>query len=133
MTGRATQDGQRWPQRPAIRARYDAAAREAGYGDLEAVLADTGLADPEAGRLLGRSAQTVDILRRQRGLSQRKQIVLVEPERGRVGKQMRARYESGETIRTLAAETGYSFGRIRSLLLEAGTELRPRWRQRGAT
>ncbi|MCD2197622.1 helix-turn-helix domain-containing protein [Actinomycetospora endophytica] len=37
-----------------------------------------------------------------------------------------AHYENGATIRGLADASGYSFGRVRELLLEAGVTLRRR-------
>jgi N6-adenosine-specific RNA methylase IME4 len=40
--------------------------------------------------------------------------------------ELRARYESGMSIRAIHGETGYSISRVRSLLLRAGTTLRKR-------
>ena len=47
-----------------------------------------------------------------------------------VSAEIRARYESGCSVRDLAAETGYSIQRIRSLLVTAETDMRPRGRRR---
>ncbi|EMF31097.1 transcriptional regulator [Streptomyces gancidicus BKS 13-15] len=41
-------------------------------------------------------------------------------------RELRGRYEAGETIRGLAAAAGSSYGLTRTLLLEAGTTLRGR-------
>jgi len=49
-----------------------------------------------------------------------------------MGHGLRRRYESGTSIRQLAAETGYSIGRVRTLLLSAGAPLRSRGRPVGA-
>lgn len=43
-----------------------------------------------------------------------------------IGANLRALYEQGYSVRQLATDTGYSIQRIRSLLLAAKTELRPR-------
>lgn len=43
-----------------------------------------------------------------------------------IGQQLRFKYERGSSIRELSAETTYSIGRIRGLLKDAGTNLRPR-------
>ena len=43
-----------------------------------------------------------------------------------LGRELRARYEAGASIRTLKDETGYSIQRVRSLLLASGTALRSR-------
>ena len=48
------------------------------------------------------------------------------PQRAALGAQLRARYEAGASIRTICDETGYSIGRVRRLLLDAGAELRGR-------
>lgn len=42
-----------------------------------------------------------------------------------VGASLRAEYERGTGVRDLMAQTGYSHGRVRKLLLDAGTTLRP--------
>ncbi len=43
-----------------------------------------------------------------------------------LGKALRSEYERGASIRDLAAQTGYSIGRVRTLLAGAGTALRER-------
>lgn len=43
-----------------------------------------------------------------------------------VGEELRARYESGASIRELAEEAGYGITRTRTLLIKAGTNLRAR-------
>ncbi len=45
-----------------------------------------------------------------------------------IGLELRARYESGMSVRELADETGYSIQRIRTLLNTTGTTMRPRGR-----
>lgn len=45
-----------------------------------------------------------------------------------IGANLRAQYEQGQSVRQLAADTGYSIQRIRSLLIVAKTALRPRGR-----
>lgn len=45
-----------------------------------------------------------------------------------MGSELKARYEAGHSVRTLAADTGYSIQRIRSLLDKAETIMRPRGR-----
>lgn len=45
-----------------------------------------------------------------------------------IGLELRARYESGLSVRQLADETGYSIQRIRTLLSAAGVSMRPRGR-----
>jgi len=42
--------------------------------------------------------------------------------------ELRTRYEAGCSVRELAAETGYSIQRVRSLLTTADTDMRPRGR-----
>ena len=44
----------------------------------------------------------------------------------RVGKELRIRYEAGESIRQIVAETGYGITRVRGLLKRAGTTFRGR-------
>ena len=44
----------------------------------------------------------------------------------RVGKEVRIRYESGESIRQIPDETGYGITRVRGLLERAGTTFRGR-------
>jgi hypothetical protein len=46
----------------------------------------------------------------------------------RVGKELRIRYESGESIRQIADETGYGITRVRGLLEEGGYNLPGRGR-----
>lgn len=46
--------------------------------------------------------------------------------RAALGAQLRKRYEAGASIRTIRDETGYSLGRVRGLLLDAGVEFRGR-------
>ncbi len=48
------------------------------------------------------------------------------PRRIAVGAQLCARYEGGASIRAIRDETGYSIGRVRGLLLEAGVSFRGR-------
>jgi N6-adenosine-specific RNA methylase IME4 len=43
-----------------------------------------------------------------------------------LGRALRAEYEQGTSIRDLAAQTGYSIGRVRTLLASAGTTFRER-------
>lgn len=45
-----------------------------------------------------------------------------------LGASLRCQYESGKSIRQLAADTGYSIARVRGLLGQAGVSLRPRGR-----
>jgi hypothetical protein len=47
-------------------------------------------------------------------------------EREAASRALLARYESGRSIRELCAETGYSIGRVRKLLEEAGVTYRGR-------
>ena len=46
----------------------------------------------------------------------------------RVGKELRIRYESRESIRQITDETGYGITRVRGLLERAGTTFRGRGR-----
>jgi N6-adenosine-specific RNA methylase IME4 len=55
---------------------------------------------------------------------------LPEPVTDSLAVALRARYESGASIRDLAAESGYSIARVRALLAKAGTPLRNRGRTR---
>ncbi|PWI16058.1 hypothetical protein DI272_19200 [Streptomyces sp. Act143] len=48
------------------------------------------------------------------------------PERKAFGERLRADYYAGSSIRNLADRTGYAYGTVRKLLLEAGTKLRKR-------
>ena len=51
-------------------------------------------------------------------------------DRSRLGKLLGKRYDAGESIRSLAASTGRSYGFVHRLLRETGVELR---RRGGAT
>ncbi|GKT25678.1 hypothetical protein AVHM3334_18715 [Acidovorax sp. SUPP3334] len=48
-----------------------------------------------------------------------------------IGDRLRAMYQSGQSVRQLADETGYSIQRVRALLQAAGTHMRPRGRSSG--
>ncbi len=48
--------------------------------------------------------------------------------RSAVADNLRERYEHGASLRQLAHETGYAYGTVHTLLLEAGTTLRTRGR-----
>jgi len=50
----------------------------------------------------------------------------------RIGEVLREQYESGSSIREIAADSGYSITRVRALLENAGTEFRGRGRLRSA-
>lgn len=52
--------------------------------------------------------------------------ILRGAERMETARDLRVRYEAGATIQTLAKETGHSLYRTRTLLLDAGTTMRPR-------
>lgn len=53
----------------------------------------------------------------------------IEAPRARVlGKELRGRYEKGESVRELTDATGYSIQRVRALLKAARTKMRPRGR-----
>lgn len=47
-------------------------------------------------------------------------------ERARAASILRKRYDQGESIRQLAAYSGYSIGLVRTLLLETDVTLRPK-------
>ncbi len=47
-------------------------------------------------------------------------------ERDKLGRSLRKQYESGASIRSLAAETGRSYGFIHRVLLDEGVTLRGR-------
>jgi Helix-turn-helix domain len=47
-------------------------------------------------------------------------------ERGTTAAELLKRYESGRSIREICGETGYSIGRVRRLLEEAGVNFRSR-------
>lgn len=51
---------------------------------------------------------------------------LVGDERAELAKNLREKYLSGRTVRQLAEAHSLSYGRTQKLLLEAGTEMRPR-------
>lgn len=59
-----------------------------------------------------------------RGLARSEQIT--GRERDRLAQRLRERYEGGVSIRELVAQTGRSYGWVRTLLLEAGVVLRTR-------
>jgi hypothetical protein len=47
-------------------------------------------------------------------------------EREKLGSELKTRYESGESIRALAAATGRSYGFVHRVLAESGASLRAR-------
>ncbi len=47
-------------------------------------------------------------------------------ERGTLSDELRGQYESGRSIRSIAAETGRSYGFVHRVLVESGTPLRGR-------
>lgn len=49
-----------------------------------------------------------------------------------MGEKLRAMYQSGQSVRQLSDETGYSIQRVRALLQAAGTQMRPRGRSSSA-
>ncbi len=51
--------------------------------------------------------------------------------RQELGRALRARYEHGASLQVLADETGWSYGFIRRVLIEAGASLRGRGGPRG--
>jgi hypothetical protein len=51
---------------------------------------------------------------------------LSEKQRHKIGSDLLRRYEQGRSVREICAETGYSIGRVRRLLLEAGVTFRAR-------
>jgi hypothetical protein len=51
---------------------------------------------------------------------------LAGSERGRIGAQLLREYDAGRSIRQICADSGYSIGRVRRLLQEAGVEFRSR-------
>ncbi len=51
---------------------------------------------------------------------------LSDAERKRIGEVLRREYEAGRSVRELCADTGYSIGRVRRLLIDAGATFRPR-------
>lgn len=53
----------------------------------------------------------------------------VDPSRaGAMGEELRTMYQAGLSVRELAEQTGYSIQRVRALLQNAGTNMRPRGR-----
>lgn len=50
-----------------------------------------------------------------------------------IGQELRKRYEKGDSIRQLAAETGYSIQRVRTVLTATGVVMRARGRNPGAS
>jgi hypothetical protein len=51
---------------------------------------------------------------------------LTESERVAIGETLRGWYEDGMSIREICAQTGYSIGRVRRLLVRAGVSFRRR-------
>lgn len=51
---------------------------------------------------------------------------LRDSERAETATELLRRYNSGKSIRQICGETGYSIGRVRRLLEEAGVEFRQR-------
>lgn len=51
---------------------------------------------------------------------------LEDKERAQVGADLLRRYQAGHSIREICKETGYSIGRVRRLLIEAGVTFRSR-------
>jgi Helix-turn-helix domain len=47
-------------------------------------------------------------------------------ERTKLGNELLKRYQKGASIREICSETGYSIGRVRRLLVDAGVEFRGR-------
>jgi hypothetical protein len=47
-------------------------------------------------------------------------------ERDRVGAELLKQYRNGRSIRQICQDTGYSIGRVRRLLIDAGVEFRAR-------
>jgi len=56
---------------------------------------------------------------------------LFGPDRPKVARDLRRRYEDGATIRAVAKAAGISYSAARDLLREAGTVLRPKGIARG--
>ncbi|HVT63920.1 MAG TPA: helix-turn-helix domain-containing protein [Mycobacteriales bacterium] len=52
-----------------------------------------------------------------------------DAERAAISAELLMRYTSGRSIREICDETGYSIGRVRRLLENAGAEFRPRGRR----
>jgi hypothetical protein len=51
---------------------------------------------------------------------------LSTPQRDDIGADLLQRYDAGSSIRQICEQTGYSIGRVRRLLVEAGVEFRGR-------
>jgi DNA-directed RNA polymerase specialized sigma24 family protein len=62
-------------------------------------------------------AKTPDLARNQR---------VTGPEREKLSSELLKRYQRGQSIREICSETGYSIGRVRRLLVDAGVEFRGR-------
>ncbi len=69
-------------------------------------------------------AKTPDLARNQR---------VTGPERSKLSSELLKRYERGQSIREICTETGYSIGRVRRLLVDAGVEFRGRGGIQGRT
>ncbi len=54
-------------------------------------------------------------------------------ERTLVARELARRYHEGHSLHRVAADSGYSYGRVRQLLLESGVALRPRGGSRTRT
>ena len=55
-----------------------------------------------------------------------KNMRMPDAERKRVGEALLREYDKGRSIREICAETGYSIGRVRRLLIDAGVQFRGR-------
>jgi hypothetical protein len=66
---------------------------------------------------MSRMAKTPELARNQR---------VTGPEREKLCSELLKRYQRGQSIREICAETGYSIGRVRRLLVDAGVEFRGR-------
>ncbi|HEY2192671.1 MAG TPA: helix-turn-helix domain-containing protein [Actinomycetospora sp.] len=62
-------------------------------------------------------AKTPDLARNQR---------VTGSEREKLSTELLKRYQRGQSIREICSETGYSIGRVRRLLVDAGVEFRGR-------
>jgi hypothetical protein len=62
-------------------------------------------------------AKTPDLTRNQR---------VTGAEREKLSGELLKRYQRGQSIREICSETGYSIGRVRRLLVDAGVEFRGR-------
>ncbi|HKF33845.1 MAG TPA: helix-turn-helix domain-containing protein [Jatrophihabitantaceae bacterium] len=54
-------------------------------------------------------------------------------DRDKLGKRLLTEYQAGKSIRQICAATGYSIGRVRRLLIDAGVEFRGRGGRRRTT